>query len=128
MDQDVHRRIRLPDASENSLNLLVVSDVALERLGAGQLGGESFGVTLQTLRLVADGERGARFRELLADGPGDAAFVGQAEDDRDFALQINHACLELLRFVVQDSSLRQKKVVLLAGKGNDRKSKLAEEG
>ena len=45
---------------------------------------------LEALVLVADGEGGAGFGELLGDAPGDAALVGEAEDYGDFAFEIDH--------------------------------------
>ncbi len=87
--------VGLSEGGEDGVDLLVEGYVALEGFGGtvGQLGGEGFGVALQALGLVADGERGAGFGELLADGPGDAALVGEAEDDGDFALEVDHELL-----------------------------------
>ncbi len=75
---------------EEGVDLGVDGDVALEGLGAGEVGGELFGFALEALVLVADGEGGAGFGELLGDAPGDAALVGEAEDDGDFAFEIDH--------------------------------------
>ncbi len=61
---------------------------------------------LEALVLVADGQGGAGFGEFLGDAPGDAALVGEAEDDGDFAFEINHGCSVLLLVSVgKDSSV-----------------------
>ena len=96
VDEDVDGCVGLGDAGEDGVNLFDGGDVALKGLGARQLRGEGIGVLLEALGLVADGERRASCGKLLADGPGDAAFIGQAEDDGDFALEIDHACVWLL--------------------------------
>ena len=79
-------------------------DVALEGAavaGLAEVFDEFFGFSLQALGLVAEDEGGAGCGELFGDGVGDAALVGEAEDDGDFALHIDHVLL-----VRVDSSLR----------------------
>ncbi len=87
-------RVGLGEGGEDGVDLVVEGYVALEGSAGlpsrGELGGEGFGVALEALGLVADGEGGAGFGELLADGPGDAALVGKAEDDGDFAFEVDH--------------------------------------
>src|SRR5205085_9697763 len=62
-------------------DLLVVRDVALERLGAREGPDEVFGFLAQALVLIGDGQLGAGFLKPLRDRPGDGALVGDAEDD-----------------------------------------------
>ena len=91
---------------EDGVDLGVDGDVALEGFGVGEIGGELFGFALEALVLVADGEGGAGFGELLGDAPGDAALVGEAEDDGYFAFEIDHDAVWLLLVSVgKDSSV-----------------------
>jgi hypothetical protein len=90
VDQDVELAVGCFELLEDAVDFGVMGDVAAEYLHrpqavGGQPGGEFFCFTLQALGLVADGERGAGLGETLADAPGDAALVGEAEDDGDFA-------------------------------------------
>ncbi len=71
-------------------------------LVSGEIGGELFCFALEAFALVADGEGGAGLGELLGDAPGDAALVGEAEDDGYFAFEIDHdasapVCFPLVR-------------------------------
>ena len=91
---------------EGGVDLVVAGDVALEGAGGAGLAevcDELFGFALEALGLVAEDEGGAGFGELLGDGVGDAALVGDAEDDGDFALDVDHdvGCL-----LFDDANLR----------------------
>ena len=90
VDEDVEGAVGFFEGGEEGVDLGVEGDVALVGFGVGKRGGEVVGVPLEALVLVADGEGGAGFGELLGDAPGDAALVGEAEDDGDFAFEINH--------------------------------------
>ena len=95
VDEDVDGAVGGFELGEDGFDLVVVGYVALEgscglTLGGGKLGGEGFGFALEAFGLVADGEGGAGFGELLCDGPGDGALVGEAEDDGDFAGEVDH--------------------------------------
>ena len=49
--------------------------------------GEFFDVFLESFALVGEGEHGAGLVPGLRDGPRDGAFVGDAEDESDFACE-----------------------------------------
>jgi hypothetical protein len=98
VDEDVDLSIGGFELLEDGVDVGVDGDVAAEGFGAGEIGGELFGFALEALVLVADGEGGAAFGELLGDTPGDAAFVGEAEDDGDFAFEVDHVGGWLLFF------------------------------
>jgi hypothetical protein len=76
------------DLAEKALDLLVGGDVAGEnrRLGA-EGGGQFLDVFLQPLALVIEDQFGARLMPGLRDGPGDAALVGDAENNTGFTGQ-----------------------------------------
>ena len=86
----VEGAVGLFECGEEGVDFGVDGDVALVGLGVLELGDEGVGFFLEALVLVADGEGGAGFGQLLGDAPGDAAFVGQAEDDGDFAFEVDH--------------------------------------
>jgi len=90
VDEDVNFSVGGSELLEDTVDVGVDGDVAAEGLSSGEVGGELFSFALETLVLVADGEGGAGFGELLGDGPGDAALVGEAEDDGYFAFEVNH--------------------------------------
>lgn len=90
MDEDIELAVGLLESGKEGVDLGVDGEVALERPGIGERGGQLVGVTLETLALIADGECGPGVRELLGDSPGDTALVGESEDDGDFALEIDH--------------------------------------
>jgi hypothetical protein len=90
VDDDVEGAVDLFQGGEESVDLGVGADVALIGFGVLEFGDEGVGFFLEALVLVADGEGGAGFGELLGYAPGDAALVGEAEDDGDFAFEINH--------------------------------------
>ena len=90
VDEDVEFAVGGFELLEDGVDVGVDGDVAAEGFGAGEIGGELFGFALEALALVADGEGGAGFGELLGDAPGDAALVGEAEDDGYFAFEIDH--------------------------------------
>ena len=98
VDEDVELAIDVFELLEDGVDVRVDGDVAAEGFGAGEIRGELFGFALETLALIADGKGGAGFGELLGDGPSDAAFVGEAEDDGDFAFEIDHVVECLLFF------------------------------
>ncbi len=85
VDDRVQRPVGLLELGEEGLDLGVGGDVALVGAGVLELGDEGVGFPFEALVLVADGEGGAGFGELLCDAPGDAALVGEAEDDGYFA-------------------------------------------
>ena len=66
---------------EDGVDFAIGGDVALEEEGVGDVFDEAFGTAVESLVLVDDAEAGAGAVEGLADGPGDAAVVGDAEDE-----------------------------------------------
>ena len=86
----VEGAVGLFEGGEEGVDLCVDGDVALVSLRVLEFRDESVGFFLEAFVLVADCECGAGFGELLGNAPGDAAFIGEAEDDRDFAFEINH--------------------------------------
>ena len=90
VDEDVELAVGGFELLEDGVDVGVDGDVAAEGLCAGKVGGELFGFALEALVLITDGEGGAGFGELLGDAPGDAALVGEAEDDGDFAFEVDH--------------------------------------
>ena len=77
----------LADVLENTGDVLVLGDVARQdqRVGA-ERAGEFLDVFLQAFALVSEGELRAGLMPRLGDGPRDGAFVGDAEDDSEFAV------------------------------------------
>ena len=77
-----------PDRLEDAGDLLVLGDVARQDQGVGaKRAGQFLDVFLEPLALVGEGELRARAVPGLRDGPRDGAFVGDAEDDSQFASQ-----------------------------------------
>ena len=74
--------------AEKALDLGVGTDVAGKnrRVGA-ERAGQFLDVFLQPLALVIEDELGARLMPGLRDGPGDAALVGDAENNAGFTGQ-----------------------------------------
>ncbi len=97
VDYGVDGAVGLFDDGEEGVDLGVAGDVALVSSGGGEGGGELFGVALESFVLVADGECRASLGEFLGNAPGDAALVGEAEDDGDFAFEINHVAIDSFR-------------------------------
>ena len=93
MDEDVELAVAIFQLGKDALDVGVGGDVALEELGTGEFGGEVLGVGAEALVLVADGEIDSGGMELLGDGPGDRAFVREAEDYRSAAFQVEHVVL-----------------------------------
>ncbi len=98
------------DLSEGGVDLFVGADVELDGAGfAGLAEGfdEFLGLFLQPLGLVTEDECGSSGGELFGDGIGDAAFVGNAENDGDFALHVDHDAVTPLGKLTEgkDSSL-----------------------
>src|SRR6185503_18496119 len=90
VDENVELAVGGLELLEDVVDVGIDGDVALEGAGAGQVGGKFLGVPLKALILVADSEGCPGFGELLGDAPGDAALVGEAEDDGYFAFEIDH--------------------------------------
>jgi len=110
VDEGVDDREGGGDLCERGFDLLVRGNVHLDGAGlAGLAEGldELFGLFLQALGLVAEDERGSGGGELFGDGIGDAAFVGNAENDGDFALHVDHDAVTPLGKLTEgkDSSL-----------------------
>ena len=73
---------------KKALDLLVGTDVAGKDGRVGAEGpGEFLDVLLEPLALVVENQFRAGAMPCLRDRPGDAAFVGHAEDDAGFAGQ-----------------------------------------
>ena len=67
---------------EQASDLGVIGNVALEALRAGQRFDQVLGLQRQPLVLVGEGQARTGRVQLLRDGPGDAALVGDSEDNR----------------------------------------------
>ena len=76
----------LADRLEDAGDLLVLGHIAGQdqRVGA-ERAGQFLDVFLEAFALVGEGELRARLVPGLRDGPGDGAFVGDAEDDSEFS-------------------------------------------
>src|SRR5581483_6656481 len=87
----VHQRVQLTVAlaelGEELVNFRIVRDVALEGLRVGKIGDEIAGLLREALVLVSDGQLRAGLLQFLRYSPGDAALVGDSEDDRDPSFQ-----------------------------------------
>ncbi len=93
MHQGVELAVALPELGEELGDFFVARNVAAKGLGAGEFGDQRLRVFFEPLVLVGDGELGAGLLELLRDSPGDAALVGQAEDDSRASVNAAHGCL-----------------------------------
>jgi len=94
VDENVDFRKYGGNLREDRVDLLVARYIAAERAprsSLAQVFQQLFGLALQPLRLVGEHQRRPRLGQLLRHAVGDAAFIGQAEDDGHFALQIDHA-------------------------------------
>src|SRR5690606_26782031 len=80
VDQDVDPTPRLADLAERRFDLGLVSHVT----GQNQLGADPFSegaqATFDGLVHVGEGQAGAGLVESLADAPGDAPLIGDADD------------------------------------------------
>ena len=90
MNEDVELAVLFHERGEELFDLAIGGDVALEAGGAGEFLDEVLGFELHALVLVTDGQGSAGLGELLCDAVGDAALVGEAEDDGYFAFEVNH--------------------------------------
>ena len=85
--------VLLADLLKDSGDLLVLGDVALESLRAGQAADHLFGILPKALVLICDCDLRALGVQFLGDGPGDTALVGQTENNGHAPLQaICHLC------------------------------------
>ena len=86
MQQQMQLAELFADRLEHAGDVVVLGHVARqdERVGA-ERAGEFLDVFLEPLALVGEGELGACAVPRLRDGPGDGAFVGDAEDNSQFA-------------------------------------------
>ena len=83
-------RCSLPNFSPTVLKTLAISSSLVTSHGrmsvsAPNVPAEFLDVFLEAFALVGEGEFRARFVPGLRDGPGDGAFVGDAEDDSEFS-------------------------------------------
>ena len=81
------------DLREGGVDLLVGGDVALDEpafFALAQVGEQLFGVLAKAIALVAEDEGGAGVRQRFGDAVGNAALIGDTEDDGDLPLHINH--------------------------------------
>ncbi len=90
VDQDMELAVALFELGEDAVDIGVGGDVALEGWAPRKVGDQVLGVGAEAFILIADGEVDSGGVKLLGDGPGDAAFVGEAEDDGGAAFQIEH--------------------------------------
>ena len=85
--------VLLADLLEDPGDLLVLGDVALESVRAGQAADHLFGILPKAFVLIGDCDLRAFGVQFLGDGPGDTALVGQTEDNGHAPLQaICHLC------------------------------------
>ncbi len=94
VDEGVDFAEVLFDLGEDVVDLVVFGDVALEGLGGAGLAEifeELLGLFAEAFGLVAEDQGGSGFGEFLRDAVRDGALVGEAEDDGDFALHVNHS-------------------------------------
>ena len=99
MDDGVNRRKGYLDIGKGGVDLGILGDIALDEeaaAGLAEVGKELFGFALEAFGLVAEDEGGAGFGEGFGDGVGDGSLVGDAEDDGDLALHIDHDGVRLL--------------------------------
>ena len=73
MDNDVEFAVGGLELLEDGVDVSIDGDVAAEGFGVRQVGGKLVGIALETLVLVADGEGGACFGELLGNEIGRAS-------------------------------------------------------
>ena len=85
-------------------NLFVRGNVAHKSCRAGQIGDQILGFLLQPLVLIGDRQTPAAFVDLLGNGPGNAALVGQSKDYRRLLL-IAHPLVLRHQFLVVSSCL-----------------------
>ena len=99
VNDGVDGRKGFPDLRKSGINLSILAHVALDQLATvllAKLGQELLGVLAQALGLVAEHKGRAGLGEGFCDGVGDAALVGNAEDDGHLALHVDHGCDVLL--------------------------------
>src|SRR5699024_4631856 len=90
VNQDVEAAQRLTRAPNETLDVLVVADVALEDGVRVELTGHLPRPPGELFALVAEGEACALAVHGLGNAPGDRAFAGEAGDQRALALQETH--------------------------------------
>ena len=65
----------------------LVTSHGMMSVSAAECAGEFLDVFLEAFALVSEGELRALLVPGLRDGPGDGAFVGDAEDDSEFSCE-----------------------------------------
>ena len=94
VDEDIDLWEGGGDLGEERVDVLVAGDVALESAagsGLAEIVEQFFGFALEALGLVGEDQGGAGLGQLLGYAVGNAALVGEAEDDGHFSLQIDHS-------------------------------------
>ena len=87
MNENVQLAVSVFQLRENAGDVIVLGNVAHKSLGAGKRKDEIFGFLFETLVLVGDGQFCSGGMQTLCDGPGDAAFIGDSEDDGHAAFE-----------------------------------------
>ena len=68
-------------------NLCVIADIARERLGPRQRGGQLFDILLQPFILIIKKQLGTLSGSRLGNGPGDAVFISHTDDEPFFSVE-----------------------------------------
>src|SRR5258707_1458497 len=102
MDYRVQLPVMLLELRVECIDLSVAGDIALEGLRAGKGSYEVMRHSLEALGLIGNCQPGAGGAQAVGNGPGDAAFVGNAKNDCVLSLHAQHSVVPQRSETAQD--------------------------
>src|SRR5258707_14497326 len=102
MDYRVQLPVMLLELRVECIDLSVAGDIALEGLRAGKGSYQVMRLSLHALVLIGDCQPGAGGAQALGNGPGAAAFVGNAKNDCVLSLHAQHSVVPQRSVTAQD--------------------------